>query len=102
MTDFVIKRRKDFVFAIEDAPDQTYTLPTLSGLGFEDAQLLVKIDGEKDLAKRGPLVRDFILRFAPQLADAGVGDMQYLEIYNAYGLFMGREQLGESRASQDS
>lgn len=102
MADFTLKRRKDFVFSLEDDPGKTYTLPALKSLSFEDAQIMTRIDEEKDLVKKGNLIRDFILKYAPDLEDADLGGMEYFEIFNAYGLNEGKEALGESKASSRS
>lgn len=102
MADFIVRKRRDFVFAVEDAPDQTFTLPAISSLGFEDVKLVTKANEEEDIVKRGELIQEFILKYAPGLEDLGLGGMEYFEIYNAYGLAMGRNRLGESQASQDS
>ena len=102
MADFIVRKRRDFVFAVEDAPDQTFTLPAISSLGFEDVKLVTKANEEEDIVKRGELIQEFILKYAPGLEDLGLGGMEYFEIYNAYGLAMGRNKLGESQASQDS
>ena len=102
MADFIVRKRRDFVFAVEDAPDQTFTLPAISSLGFEDVKLVTKANEEEDIVKRGQLIKEFILKYAPGLEDLGLGGMEYFEIYNAYGLAMGKNQLGESSASQDS
>lgn len=102
MADFVLKKRKDFVFALEDDPEKLYHLPALRSLSFEDAQAMTKIDDEKSIVKKGNLIRGFILKYAPELADKGISDMEYFEIFNAYGLDAGRSELGESKASQSS
>ena len=47
MADFTLKKRKDFVFALEEDPEKTYTLPALKSLSFEDAGTMTKIDDEK-------------------------------------------------------
>lgn len=102
MADFIMRKRKDFVFAVEDAPDQTFTLPALSHLGFEDAKLLTQINETEDIVEKGKLVEQFVLKFAPGLKALHLSGMEIFEIYNAYGLAMGKNQLGESSASQDS
>lgn len=102
MADFIMRKRRDFVFALEDAPEQTFTLPAMTSLGFEEAKLLTQIGEEKDIVRKGGLVKEFLLKHAPTLKDMGLSDMEYFEIYNAYGLAMGRNKLGESQASQDS
>ena len=102
MADFTLKKRKAFVFALEDDPEVSYTLPALKSLSFEDAQTMTKIDEEKNIVKKGNLIRGFILKYAPELSSTGLGDMEYFEIFNAYGLNEGKGDLGESKASQDS
>ena len=101
MADFAVKKRKGFEFTIEDDP-HTYVIPAMSGLSFEDVSLLSKADKETDIVKRGKVVREFILKFAPDLRD--LSDMVFFEIYSAYADFLGNSntQVGESRASQDS
>lgn len=101
MADFILSKRSDFVFAIEDAPEQTFTLPALSRIGFEDAALITQINAEDDIVKRGRLIEKFLLQYAPGLKGV-VSGMEFFEIFNAYSLAMGRNMLGESKASQDS
>lgn len=100
MADFVMKKKKAFTFALEDHPGHTYEIPALSSLSFEDARILTEADKEQDLVQRGKIIREFILKFAPDLKS--LSDMEFFEIYNAYALFVGHAQMGESQASQDS
>lgn len=102
MADFIVKKRRDFVFAVETAPDQTFTLPASSALEFEDAKLMAAAAAEDDIVKRGEIIKAFVLKYAPGLKQIGLSGMEYFEIYNAYALAMGRDRLGESKASQDS
>lgn len=102
MADFIVRKRRDFVFAVEDAPEQTFTLPALSRLDFEDAKLISQVNEEGDIVQRGELIKGFILKHVPELKKLDLGGMEYFEIFNAYSLAMGRNQLGESQASQDS
>ena len=102
MADFIVRKRSDFVFALEDMPEQTFTLPALSRLGFDDAKLISQINDEDDIVKRGKLIQDFVLKYAPGLKSVDVSGMEFFEIFNAYSLAMGRNKLGESPASQDS
>ena len=99
---FILKKRQDFLFALEDHEDKVYHLPALKSLGFEEAKKLVAIDDEKDLIKKGESIRDFMNGMVPDLKDAGISDMEYLEIFNAYAMSEGREALGESKASPSS
>ncbi len=102
MADFIVRKRRDFVFAVEDAPEETFTLPALSSLSFEEARQITMINDEEDIVERGKLVEAFLLKHAPGLKALNLSGMEYFEIYNAYGLAMGRNKLGESQASQDS
>ena len=45
---------------------------------------------------------DILVQGQKSAAELGLGGMEYFEIYNAYGLAMGRNKLGELQASQDS
>ena len=73
MADFIVRKRRDFVFAVEDAPEKTFTLPAISSLGFEDVKLVTKANEEEDIVKRGKLIQEFILKYAPGLAELGLG-----------------------------
>lgn len=101
MANYIIRKRTDFTFALDGA-DTVYTLPALSRLSFAEAELMQKINQAEDLEKRGKLVKDFILKHAPELKDADIGDMEYFSIFNEYALSEGRAKLGESSASADS
>ena len=102
MADFKLKRRIDFTFALEGDEGNVYTLPSLKSLSFEAAQAMSRIDDEDDLVKKGGMIRDFILANVPGLADKGLGDMEYLEIFNAYVRHEGETALGELKASSGS
>ena len=99
---FTLKKRKDWSFALEDDPKKIYTLPALSGLSYEEAEKMKKIGSMTDITEQGPLVKEFILSYAPDLNDKGLGDMEYYEIFNAYGLSEGKDKAGESGASRNS
>jgi hypothetical protein len=99
---FTLKKRKDWAFALEDEPKKIYTLPALSGLSYEEAERMKKIGSMTDITEQGPLIKEFILSYAPDLKEKDLGDMEYYEIFNAYGISEGKEKLGESAASQSS
>lgn len=99
---FTLKKRQDWTFALEDDPETVYTLPALSGLAFDEAEKMKKIGSIEDTTEQGPLIKDFILSYAPELAKKNLGDMEYYEIFNAYGLSEGEKKLGESTASRRS
>lgn len=95
MADFVLSRKKDFTFALDSDGGKVYTLPPITSLPFEDVQLLTKANEETDFVKRGNMIKKFILEYAPELEEIGLGAMEYFDIYNAYGINYGK-QAGES------
>lgn len=101
MADYIVRKRTGFTFVLEGA-DTVYTLPALSRLSFAEAELMRKIDQAEDLEKRGKLVKEFILKHAPELKDEDIGDMEYFAIFNSYAMSEGKAKLGESSASADS
>lgn len=103
MSTFVLKKKREpWKFALEENTEKEYSLPALKSLSFEDAKLMTDIDEESDLVKKGNMIRGFIDSKCPDLKEAGLSDMEYLEILNEYALSEGKEALGESKASQDS
>lgn len=93
---YTLKKKTKFYFALEEDTDETYFLPSYGELSFEDASTMTKIDEEKNVVKRGEKIRDFILKYNPGLKDKDIGDMEYFEIFNAYGAQQGEaQQLGE-------
>ena len=99
---FTLKKRRDWCFALEDDPKKVYTLPALSGLSYAEAERMKQIGSMTEITEQGPLIKEFILTYAPDLKDKGLGDMEFYEIFNAYGLSEGKEKLGESAASPRS
>jgi hypothetical protein len=84
MANFTLRKHEDFTFVLEDDPKTVYTLPAASNLGFKEAQLMANFGDETTIEKQGELVKEFILKYAPELEDKGLGDMEYYAILNAY------------------
>lgn len=101
MADFVLKKRRYFEFALEEDTEKIYRIPVLKSLELEEIQNLTEIDDEKDLTKKGNLIREFVFRYAPELKEKNLAGMQFFDIFNAYATNNGKE-LGESSASADS
>ena len=99
---FTLKIQKDWSFSLEDYPDEVYTLPAMSKLSYEEADMMKRLSEQTDVTEQGPMVKTFILTYAPGLEGKGIGDMGYYEIFNAYALAQGKDKLGESKALQDS
>ena len=98
----IITLAEGWPFAFASDPDTVYELPALSQLSYEEAKEMQEIGSMTDITEQGPLIKEFILSYAPDLEEMGLGDMEYYEIFNAYGLSEGREKLGESAASLNS
>lgn len=92
---FTLNTSNDFTFDLSTEPGTVYRLPALTGLSFEDAEKMGKINEEKSVIKQGPMIKDFIISHNPALADKNLPDMAFYEIFNAYGLSEGREKQGE-------
>ena len=96
MANFTLRRHDDFVFALEEMPDKTFSIPHMSNLSFEDSNMLQQMQGENDVVKSGMTIKRFLLKFAPELDKLGLQDMQYAEIFQAYTKYVGKSKLGES------
>ena len=99
---FTLKRREPWTFNIAEEPGKIYILPALSGLSYEEADKMKEIGELKTVTEQGPMIKAFIMKYNPELEDKGVSDMEYYEIFNAYGLSEGKEKMGESAASRRS
>lgn len=95
MADFVLSRKKAFTFALDDDGSKVYELPHPSSLSFECVQMLKNIGDESDFVKNGNTLKEFILCNAPELADKGLADMDYMQIGNAY-IKAYSDNMGES------
>jgi len=93
MADFVLKKRKDFVFEV-DGVEGEFTLPGRSALTFDDVALFDRLRSEEDTTMRGSIIKEFILKHAPGLKKLDLADMAYLDIMQAYEIAQGRA-LGE-------
>ena len=99
---FTLKKRQRFQFALEEDPSKVYSLPPLSSLSFEDAQLMAKLGDETTIVKQGEKIKKFILGKCPELDGKGLEDLEFYEILNAYAMSEGKDKLGESKASPNS
>jgi len=106
MADFVLKRNPGFSFQIEGYPaegaEKVFTIPAPAQLGFEDVERIRKMQETEDVRKHGAAVKSFLLSYCPDLADAIQGEMEYMNIFNAYAAATSEANVGESSASQDS
>lgn len=56
----------------------------------------------EDVRKHGAAIKTFLLSYCPDLADAIQGEMEYMNIFNAYAEATRETEVGESSASADS
>jgi hypothetical protein len=99
---FVLKNDPGWEFALEEDPGKVYTLPPLSKLDYQEAEMMRQIGKEDNLEKQGKAIKEFVLKHVPELQSKEIGDMGYAAIFNEYALSQGRDKLGESSASQNS
>lgn len=84
MANFTLKKHVEFSFNIEGV-DGLFTIPALGALTMEDMELIQKIADEKEsLTKKNEFVKAFLLKYAPALADTGIGDVDYNIIFAEY------------------
>ena len=94
MANFTLKAHRPFVFNIEG--DETeYKIPAFGALSFDDVSEMNATEKIKDLAERGKRYKAFVLRYAPELEDLGLGDTDYILIANAYVESQKDEKPGE-------
>lgn len=96
MATFTLKKKVDFEFALEEEPKKVYRIPNVSKLSFAEAQLMASFGDQDTIVKQGTMVKDFILKYAPELKDKDLGDMEYYAIFGAYIKQAQDDGLGES------
>lgn len=91
---YQIKKHKPYIIKGQKG---TYEIPPMVGLDFEDAAAFVDFNSDpSDAAKRIKIAKDFLLKYAPGLADEGIGDFEYFLIFNDYNSSPeGSNQQGE-------
>lgn len=108
MADFVLKRKPGFRFKIEGYPEEgaekVFTIPAPSQLSFEDVEKIRKLAETEDVRKHGAAMKSFLLSHCPELEKAINGEMEYMNIFNAYADATKNDasESGESSASADS
>ncbi len=99
---YIIKKHEPFQFAVEDSPEEIFSLPTMSNLSFDDAKAIATIEEDDDIAVRGRAIKEFIVSYNPGIEDLDIGDFEFFYIYNAWRKHEGAEnkegakKLGES------
>lgn len=73
-------------FPIEGTDGETYELPPVNKLSFEDMQAVNEFSTTQgDMVKSGDIAKTFILKFCPKLADdKDFGPFDYLAAFSAY------------------
>ena len=92
MADFVLKKKKAFLFQIE-GNRTTYSIPAVSKLPIADVEDFQKIQ-QVDLAEQMEIAKEFVLKYNPELEEADIGASEYLEIFGAYA--KSQNNAGES------
>lgn len=100
MADYVIRKHAGFTFNIE-GDEKLYTIPPMNMLCSDDMKLLASMKANPDdMAGNALIAKQFVLRYAPDLENAGIGDMDFVYIFNAYfeqqNKAIGMKTVGES------
>ena len=92
MANYIVKKKQDFTFAMEENADKVYTLPAIGSLGVDDIVSFQRVSEVKDISEKLKECKSFILRHVPELAESDLGDMEYIGIFTAYA---NAQNLGE-------
>ncbi|MBO4862379.1 MAG: hypothetical protein J5535_05740 [Firmicutes bacterium] len=94
MPNFTLKAHRPFVFNIEgDATE--YKIPAFGALSFDEVSEINAMEKLKDPAAQGKSYKAFVLRYVPELESLGLGDVDYILIFNAYVESQQDAKLGE-------
>lgn len=85
MAKFTLKKHTVFTFDIEGV-DKEFEIPAIGALSFEDVADFTSVSNTSDTIEQGNACKKFILKFAPDVEKLGIGDMDYVTIFNAYAL----------------
>jgi len=78
---YKIKKAQPFVI---EGLNGKYMIPAFSSLSTEDMGEILTLTPETPLSERIPIMKRFLLRFAPELESEGLGDIGYSQIFAAY------------------
>lgn len=93
MANYTLKAHRPFVFDIEgDATE--YKIPALGSLSFDEVSEITAMQKLTDPVDQGKSFKAFILRYVPELEGLGLGDVDYIMIFNAYAESQ-KAKLGE-------
>lgn len=78
---YKIKKAQPFII---EGQNGKYMIPAFSSLSTEDMGEILQLKPETPTAERMQILKRFLLRFAPELENEGLGDMGYSQIFTAY------------------
>ena len=94
MAIFTLQAHRSFVFNIEgDATE--YKIPAFGSLSFDEVSEVAYAQRLTNLKEQGTAAKAFVLRYVPELEGLGLGDVDYLLIFNAYAESQQKAKLGE-------
>lgn len=94
MASFTLQAHRPFTFNLEgDATE--YKIPALGSLSFDEVSEIAAAQRLTNIVEQGLAAKAFVLRYAPDLEDLGLGDTDYLMIFNAYAESQQKVKLGE-------
>ena len=90
---YKIKEHKPY--EIEGKTGKVYTIPAPANLDLDDADMMIEFNASTDAKRKGVICREFLLKYAPELADEQLGDVEYFLIFSDYNSSQ-TQTMGES------
>ena len=79
---YKIKKAQPFI--IEGQNGKKYLIPAFNSLSADDVSEIMGLTLDTPSEKRIGILKRFLLRFAPELENEGLGDVGYSQIFAAY------------------
>lgn len=94
MANFTLQAHRPFVFDIEGDSTE-YKIPALGSLSFDEVSEITAMQSITNPVDQGKSYKAFVLRHVPELEELGLGDADYILIFNAYAESQRKVKLGE-------
>lgn len=81
---YTIKKHEPYY--IEGAEGKKYSVPAPANLDIDDAETMIRFNEAQDPKEKLTICKAFILKYAPELEQEGIGAMEYFMIFQDYNL----------------
>ena len=78
----IAKERKPYIITGRNGTE--YQIPEPSCLDLDDAEALIEFNESKDAKRKGEICKQLILKYAPELVNENIGDVEYFMIFQDY------------------